>query len=80
MLWVVSGNSRYGARFNYTNKQGAKKSMVYRRRFLKICLLKLCDIWQNFYFYRILINESFKMEVEQTIFVPHLIITVQLYY
>ena len=54
--------------------------MVYRRRFLKICLLKLCDIWQNFYFYRIVINESFKMEVEQTIFVPHLIITVQLYY
>ena len=29
-------------------------------------LLKFCDIWQNFYFYRILNNENFKMEVEQT--------------
>ena len=43
-------------------------------------LLKFCDIWQNFYFYRILNNENFKMEVEQTNFVTHLIITVQLYY
>ena len=54
--------------------------MVYRRRFLKICSLKLCDIWQNFNFYRILNNENFKMEVELTNFVTHLIITVQLYY
>ena len=50
--------------------------MVHRRRFLKIYSLKFCDIWQIFYFYRILINESFKMEVEQTNFVTHLIITV----
>ena len=42
--------------------------------------LKVCNIWQNFYFYRILNNENFKMEVEQTNFVTHLIITVQLYY
>ena len=42
--------------------------------------LKFCDIWQNFSFYRILNNENFKMEVEQTNFVTHLIITVQLYY
>ena len=54
--------------------------MVHRRRFLKIYPLKFCDIWQNFYFYRTLNNESFKMEVEQTNFVTHLIITVQLYY
>ena len=47
--------------------------MVHRRRFLKIYPLKCCDIWQNFYFYRILNNESFKMEVEQTNFVTHLI-------
>ena len=33
-----------------------------------------------FYFYRILNNENFKMEVEQKNFVTHLIITVQLYY
>ena len=58
----------------------AKKAMVHRRRFLKINSLKICDIWQNFYFYRILYNENFKIEVEQTNFVTHLIITVQLYY
>ena len=58
----------------------AKKAMVQRRRLLKIYLLKFCDIWQNFYFCRIVNNENFKMEVEQTIFVTHLIITVQLYY
>ena len=58
----------------------AKKAMGQRRRLLKIYLLKFCDIWPNFYFYRIVNNENFKMEVEQTIFVTHLIITVQLYY
>ena len=50
--------------------------MEHRRRFLKIYSLKFCDIWQKFYFYRILNNEKFKMEVEQTNFVTHLIITV----
>ena len=59
----------------YTNKHGGEKAVVHRR-FLKICLLKFCDIWQNFYFYRILINANFKMDVEQTIFVTHLIIKV----
>ena len=54
--------------------------MVHRRRFLKIYSLEFCDIWQNFSFYRILSNENFKMEVEQTNFVTHLIITVQLNY
>ena len=54
--------------------------MVHRRRFLKIYSLKFCDIWQNFYFNHILNNEKFKMEVEQTNFVTHLIITVELYY
>ena len=48
--------------------------------FFKIYSLKFCDIWQNFYFYRILNNENFKMEVKQTNFVTHLIITVQLYH
>ena len=42
--------------------------------------LKFCDIWQKFYFYRILSNENFKIEVEQMNFATHLIITVQLYY
>ena len=45
--------------------------------FLKIFLLKVFDILQNFYFYRILNRENFKMEVEQMYFVAHLIITVQ---
>ena len=63
-----------------TNKHGGEKAMVHRGRFLKIYSLKFCDIWQSFYFYRILNNENFKMEFEQTIFVTHLIITVQLYY
>ena len=54
--------------------------MVNTRQFPKIFSLKFCDIWRNFYFYCILDNENFKMEVEQTIFVTHLIITVQLYY
>ena len=47
--------------------------MVHRRRFLKIYSLTFCDFWQNFYFYCILNNESFKMDVEQTNFVTHLI-------
>ena len=58
----------------------AKKAMVQRRRFLKIYSLRFCDIWQNFYFYRILNNENFKVEVKQTNFMTHLIITEQLYY
>ena len=57
-----------------------KKAMVHRRRFLKIHSLKLYDFRQNFYFYRILNNENFKMEVRPTNFVTHLIITVQLYH
>ena len=57
----------------------AKKTMVHKRGFLKIYSLKFCNIWQNFYFYRILNNENFKMEVEQTNLVTHFIITVQLY-
>ena len=52
----------------------AKKAMVQRQRFLKIYSLKFCDIWQNFCFYRFLNDENFKMELEQTIFVTHLII------
>ena len=53
----------------------AKKAKVHR---LKIYSIKFCDIWQNFYFYRILNDENFKMEVEQTNFVTQLIITIQL--
>ena len=56
----------------------AKKAMVHRKRFLKIYSLKFCVVWQNVYFY--LNDKNFKMEVEQTNFVSHLIITVQLCY
>ena len=38
--------------------------------------LKFSDIWQNVYFYRTLNNENFKVEIEQTNFVTHLIITI----
>ena len=62
------------------DKHGGEKALVHRRRFLKIYSFKFCDIWQNFYFYCILNNGNFKTEVEQTNFVSHLIITVQLYY
>ena len=66
---------------NQTENMAAKKAMVHRRRFFKIYSLKFCDIWWNFYFYLILNNENLiKMEVEQTNFETHLIITVQLYY
>ena len=54
-----------------------------RRKKKTICqnlFIKFCDIWQNVYFYGILNNENFKMEVEQTYFVTQLIITEQLYY
>ena len=56
--------------------------MVHRGRFLKIYSLKFCDIWQNFSFFVVFyVNyENFKMEVEQTNFVTHLILTIQLYY
>ena len=68
-MQAVSGDSSDG-----------ENAVVHRRRFLKIYSLKFCDIWQNFYFYRILNNDNFKMEFEQIIFVTHLIITVQLYH
>ena len=83
VLQVVSGNSHEGTSFKLDKpKWRWKKQMVHvhRKRFLKIYSLKFCDIWQNFYFYRILNNENFEMEVEQTNFVTHLIITVQLYH
>ena len=78
VLRAVKGNSAR-VLIRQTKKK-KKKAIVHRRRFPKIYSLKFCDIRQIFYFYRILNNENFKMEVEQTNFVMHLIITVQLYY
>ena len=65
---------------NYTDKHGGEKEMEHRRRFLKIYSLEFSNIWQNFSFHRILSNENFKMEVEQTNSGTPLIITVQLNY
>ena len=84
VLRAVSGNSSDGACFKL-DKQTWRRTektilLVHRGRFLKIYSLKFCDIWQNFYLYRILNNENFKMAVEQTHFVTHLIISVQLHY
>ena len=47
------------------NNMVAKKAKVHRRSFLKICSLKFCDIWQNFYFNHILNNENFKMKLNR---------------
>ena len=63
-----------------TVKHGGEKPMVYGRLFLKIYSLKFCDIWQNFYVYRVLNNENFKVKVKQKNFVTHSIITFRLYY
>ena len=81
VLWAVSGNSLDSVCFKLGKQTWRqKKTMVHSKWFLKIYSLKFCDIWQNFYFYLILNNVNFKMEVEQMNFVTHLIIiTVQLY-
>ena len=50
VLQAVSGNSRDGAcsKFNRQTNMAEKKAMVHRREFLKICSLKLCDIFAEF--------------------------------
>ena len=58
----------------------AKKQWYTQDNFSNL-LIKILWYLEEFYFYCIFLdNENFKMEVEQTIFVTHLIITVQLYY
>ena len=81
VLRAVSGNSLDGACFKLDKQTWRwKKAMVHRRQFLKIYALEFCDIWQNFYFYCAFNNKNFKMEVEQTNFVTHLMITVKSHY
>ena len=65
---AVSGYSRDGACLELGKQTWRRKSNG-RRGFLKFYSLKICGIWQNFYFYRILKNEKFKMEVEKRNFV-----------
>ena len=75
---AVSGNSCDGACFKLDKQTWQrKKQWNTEDDFSKSTHLKFCDIWQKFYFYHILNTENFKMEVEQTNFVTHLIITVQ---
>ena len=77
----VRGNSRHFACFKWDEQTWRrKKNYSTQKTISQNLLIKFCNIGQNFYFYRILNNEDFKMEVEQTNFVTHLIITVQSYY
>ena len=81
VLRAVSGNSRDGACFKIDKQTWRRKKQWYTEDdFSKSTLSKFCDIWQNFYFHGILNNENLKMEVEQTNYVTHLIITVELCY
>ena len=73
VLRVVSGNLRDGACFKLDKQTWRRKKNGTEKTISQNLL-----IWQNFYFYRILKDENFKME--QTNFVTHLIITEQLYY
>ena len=74
VLQAVSGNSRASAFFKLDKQTWRRKSNGTKKMICQIYSLRFCDIWQNFYFYRIWNNENFKMEVEQTNFVTHLII------
>ena len=79
VLRAVSGNSRENACFKLDKQTWRRKKQWYtEHHFSKSIHSNFCDIWQNFDFYRILNNENFKMKVEQTNFVIHLIIAIQL--
>ena len=71
VLRAVSGTSRDGECFKLDKQTWQQKSDGTQDDFSKST---------QFYFYRILDNENFNMEVEQANFVTHLIITVQLYH
>ena len=79
VLRAVSGNSRDGACFKLDKQTWRRKKQWYTEHdFSKSIHQNFCDIWQDFDFYRILNNANFKMKVEQTNFVIHLIIVIQL--
>ena len=67
--------------FRLDKQTWQRKSKGTQKTISQNLLLKFFVIlWQNFYFYRIWNNKNFKMKVEQTNFVTHLIITLQLLY
>ena len=80
VLRTISGNLRDGACFKLDRQTWRRKRNGTQKTTLKIYSLEFCNIWQNFSFHRIVSNENFKMEVEQTNSGTHLIITVQLNY
>ena len=59
---------------------GAKKSIGTEKTVSQNLLTKILWSLAEFWLLSYLINENFKMEVEQTNFVIHLIIAIQLYY
>ena len=75
VLRAVSGS----ACFKLDKQTWRRKKAMVHKTISQNLLYKFCDIWRNFYFYRILNDANCKMEVEQTNFVTHLKITVQLY-
>ena len=79
-MQAVSGNSRNGPCSKLDKQTCRRESNGTQKTITQNCYSLFCDIWQNFNFYRILNDEDFKMEVEPTNFVTHLIITEQLYY
>ena len=80
VLRVVSGNLCDGVCFKLDKQTWWEKSNGTHKTISQNICIKICDIWQNFYFYCILNNENFKMEVERTNFVTHLIILLQYHY
>ena len=70
VLRAVSGNSRDGVCFKLDKQTWRRKKQWYTEDNSQNIIIKIF-IW------RILNNENFKMEVEKTNFVTHLIITEQ---
>ena len=67
VLRAVSGNSRDGGCFKLDKQTWRRKSNGTQKTISQNLLIKICDTWQNFYFYRILNNKNFKMEFDRRI-------------
>ena len=79
VLQAVSGNWRDGTCFKLDKQSWWRKSNGTQRTIIQNLLIKI--LWYlSELLLKIINNENFKMEVKQTNFVTHLIITIQLYY
>ena len=58
VLPAVSGYSRDGDCFNLDKRTWWRKSNGKQKTISQIYSLKFCNIWRNFYFYRVLDNEK----------------------